>query len=147
MGSKVADEVIQNIGQLVGLFGRLKSVLQETGKPIRVNAKYWKAQRRDAQNKLLHMWLHEIAQQWCETHGECFSMEAWKIDIKERFLWYETIDTPSGEKQVIVSTADLGVEEFSEFLQKIEWYATSELELNITKTGDDYDISYGRKAA
>ncbi|MHB1516664.1 MAG: recombination protein NinB [Acidiferrobacteraceae bacterium] len=90
-------------------------------KPLRVSVCVYRKNRSLAQNRLLHLWLNEIAKAHELSHGQRFSTDTWRHYYAERYLGLLPIELPDG--RVIErrqSTADLEIGPFSEFLGAIE---------------------------
>jgi hypothetical protein len=91
--------------------------------PLAVTITQHKEKRTLDQNKRYWAILNEIAEQaW--VSGRQFSADAWHELFKQMFVG--SIDMPNGAK-VGISTASLNVEEFGNYMTKIEMYAASEL--------------------
>jgi len=90
--------------------------------------------RSDAQNKLLHEWFRIISKEFEASGGEFYSPKEWKAELKEKFLGYESVNTPSGVKEQLRHTSELNVHEMSEFLEAIEHYCGMYLNINLEHT-------------
>ena len=97
------------------------------GKPLAVTISDYKAKRTSAQNARLHPILEEIAEQaW--LRGRRFDMEMWKEHYRRKFIGTEEVEYPDGRREERgISTTTLDVAEFSDFMDKIQADATSEL--------------------
>jgi hypothetical protein len=97
------------------------------GKPLAVTVSEYKTKRTLAQNARLHPILEEIAEQaW--LRGRRFDMEAWKEHYRRKFIGTEEVEYPDGTREERgISTTTLDVAAFSEFMDKIQADATSEL--------------------
>ncbi len=92
-------------------------------KPMEVVIRLHKSKRTLEQNAYLHKLLHDIA----EFSGD--NIESVKIEMKARFLEPVTqVPMPDGRVYVVYpSTADMNVRELSEFCERIEAFAITEL--------------------
>lgn len=100
----------------------------ERGKPLRVIVTEDEKRRNNEQNKRLWKAVYEqiAAQAW--VNGQQFSKDAWHEHIAGMFMPKVEIVTPFGE--IITrrkSTSELTVSEFSEYMQRAEAYAATEL--------------------
>ncbi|MCM2312204.1 MAG: recombination protein NinB [Steroidobacteraceae bacterium] len=100
----------------------------ERGKPLRVIVTEDEKKRNNEQNKRLWKAIYEQIAQQAWIDGRQFSKDAWHEHIAGLYMPKVEIVTPFGE---IVSrrksTSELTVSEFSEYMQKAEAYAASEL--------------------
>ncbi len=81
-----------------------------------------KSSRSLLQNNLLHAWCKDASIFWSESTGKYFSPESFKFLFKDLFLGYESIETIDGVKNQIKQTSKLNTKEFTNFLEKIEYY-------------------------
>lgn len=89
-----------------------------------------KSSRSLAQNRLLWMWLTHISQQHFDKGGEFYSPETWKIYFQQVFLEREVYKLPKGHIEArLKGTSKLNTKEFTEFLNDIDHYCGSELEI------------------
>lgn len=112
---------------------------------LKVTVEIYKPNRSLAQNNLMWLWLSEICQQYLLSHGRYFTSEAWKHDFQEAFLGYEQIETPRGNLTRVKGTSKLPVDEFSDFLNKIEAFVGSEYGIGLPHPDDLYNEAMGRK--
>lgn len=117
-----------HVRQLVGFVGANWQACADNGKPLSVEVTEHKAQRSTPQNNLYWARLAEIADNaWAD--GQQFSRDAWHHHLGGLFLPKEP--APGG-KLVPISTTRLDVAEFTEYLNKVEAYAATELQLELT---------------
>ena len=88
-------------------------------KPISVSVKAWSPKRSSEQNKRYWAIVGEVAEQ-CYLKGRTYSSEAWHEYFKRLFIGIE--DLPNGGS-VGISSASLSVDDFTEFMSKVEVYA------------------------
>lgn len=104
----------------------------------------FKADRTLAQNSLFHMWLAQISREFYLKTGKQFCIQEWKTEFKERFLGYVPIRTPSGKiVEQLRHTSKLNVKEFREFLENIDHYCGSTLEIYLDRPEDLYYQAVG----
>lgn len=97
------------------------------GKPLRVIVTEEDKKRTAEQNRFFHGPVLDAitAQAWWE--GRQFPKEFWKEYFRRRYLLKDEFTTPDGELvQVYWSTADLNVEQMTEFMEKVQAEAASE---------------------
>ena len=83
-----------------------------------------KQQRTPEQNRAYWPLLHEIADR-LRPQGQAYSAETWAEYFKERFLGAEEVKLPNGKvKRITRSTADLDVDEFSDYLTQVQVWAS-----------------------
>jgi hypothetical protein len=97
------------------------------GKPLAVTVADHKEKRTTAQNARLHPILDEISEQaW--IRGRRFEREQWKEYYRRKFIGTEEVEYPDGRREERgISTTSLDVAAFSDFMDKIQADATSEL--------------------
>lgn len=86
-----------------------------------------KSKRSLAQNRLLHMWIACIRDGYHEGGGELHSADVWKEHLCKMFLVTQSHDIGGAVVETRKSTANLGIKEMTDFLEKIDMYAASEL--------------------
>jgi len=109
-------------------------------KPHRVDIKPYRESRSLAQNALLHLWMNEISRKYAETYGEFHSAQTWKAYFKDRFLVGDVEMIGSFPVVVGISTADLDVGEFAEFLNNIDMRCADEFEILLSRP-EDYRVA------
>lgn len=99
------------------------SDMAAAGRPLAVTVSEAKAKRSGEQNRRYWSLLNEIAEHaW--VGGRQFPADVWHAEFAGRFIGWS--ETPSGAR-VPISTTTLSVAEFSEYMDRIEAYATTEL--------------------
>lgn len=97
--------------------------MASVGRPLAVTVGEAKAKRSGDQNRRYWALLREIAEHaW--IGGRRFSSDAWHAEFAGRFIGWD--ETPSGTR-VPISTTTLSVAAFTEYMDRIEAYATTEL--------------------
>lgn len=115
--------------QCVGFMKENAGAAVERGKPLRVVVTAEDRTRTPEQNA--RYWgravLGTIAEQvWIE--GQQFDSETWHENLAEKFcprIEYRRTDGTIGSRRK--STSEMGVKEFSEYVQQVEMYAATEL--------------------
>jgi len=89
--------------------------------------------RRNPQNALLWALYHRMAER--EWNGQRFSAEAFHEYYKRRFLGADDVPLPNGRTITVAhSTAHLGVDEFSDYFDRVQADAN---ERGVYLEGDD----------
>jgi hypothetical protein len=102
--------------------------MARAGRPLSVTVQEHKAKRSADQNRLYWNRLNDIAAQaW--VGGKQFSAEAWHEHFKRTLIGSEEV--PSGGS-IGISTTTLSVAEFSDYINKVEAYAATELGITLT---------------
>lgn len=105
-----------------------------------------KQTRSSAQNRLMHLWFNHISEHYQQATGEAFTPMAFKELFKRQFLGFDLIDLPDG--QVIAktkSTVSCNTKELTDFLQKIEAWALTEINCHLPHPDDLYWQAMGIK--
>ena len=113
-------------------------------KPFEVIIRPYKKNRSVAQNSLMWKWLTEIRNKLSEEHGLMCDPEGLKEEFQDRFLGLVTYRCSDGSlAQRLKGTSELNTAEFTEFLNRIEVYANSELGINLPHPEDLYYEALG----
>jgi len=106
------------------------SDMAAAGRPLAVIVSEAKARRSGAQNRRYWALLNEIAEHaW--VGGKRYEADVWHAEFAGRFIGWS--ETPSGTR-VPISTTTLSVAQFSEYMDQVEAYATTELGVEIGVT-------------
>jgi len=90
----------------------------------------------EEQRKGFHWWLRKLAQLWYEAGHPKYGPETWKILFRKLFLGYEDITMPNGKiEKRLRRTRDLKKREYSEFMEQIDYYCATELEIVLPRLG------------
>lgn len=117
-------------------------------RPLLIKLAWYKPNRTLAQNALLHLWLGVIVKHWNMTTGELFSQEAFKEFLKKQFLGTEIIELPCGQvMERTIRTRDLNTKKFTEFLEAVEIWAATEIELMLPRPDEYYFSAMGLNEA
>lgn len=90
-----------------------------------------KKQRSVSQNALMWLWFDVIAKEWSDATDVMYTKEQVKDMFTRKFL---PMDTPMGV--IGKSTSSLSVDEMTEFLNKVQAYATSEWGISLLSAED-----------
>lgn len=101
-----------------------------------VEIKKAKSKRSLRQNALLHKWLSVIAEERYEAGYQMIPMLDWKEYFRDCFLTPEIIEIQGKIVTKKKSTTKLSIKEMTSFLEKIEFYAGSELKINLPHPED-----------
>lgn len=134
MGTKaIGREVIAYIQSLFDAgTEQPKAVLEVIIRP-------YKAKRSLAQNACFHAWMGELSRLYSEHYGEEKAPWVWKEFFKRQFIG-EAVEEVMG--QVITctrSTTTLSVNEFAEFLTRIDVWVLQELGLMLSRNRDYFE--------
>ena len=101
------------------------------GKPLVVSIQEWKQKRTADQNRCLHAVLQAISEQ-AVIEGRQFSLEAWKEEVRVRFIGSEELDLPNGTRiERGISTTALSVGEFANLIEAVSAWAQTELNVDL----------------
>lgn len=116
---------------------RLNLMSMSLDKPVEITIKEYVKNRSHAQNRLMHDWFNKMSEHYFLTTGESYAPLAWKELLKEKFLGFDMIELPDGTiKAITKHTSDCNTKELTEFLEKIDHYAVTELGLMLPKPDD-----------
>ena len=97
------------------------------GQPLVVTVEAYSVKRSVEQNRKLHAILNEIAEN-VYIDGRRYDIEAWKEQVRRRFIGTEELDLPNGSRiERGVSTTTLNASQFSELIEQVSAWATTEL--------------------
>ena len=101
--------------------------------------------RSKAQNRLMHSYFLQVSKARHLAGHNKYSPKVWKEFFKLEFLGEELIDLPGG-RQILRTrrTRDLKVKEMCDFIDNVDNYAGSELNVFLHHTAD-YEIAMGVK--
>lgn len=107
--------------------------MSEAGKPLAATLAPYSKPRSSEQNALMWVWLAVIAEHaW--TAGRRFDADTWHEHMKREHLPERTAKgkekwriLPTGERVLALSTTDLSTAEMSDYMNRLEAYAVTEL--------------------
>ena len=127
------------------LLDRLRLVNPKvSAQPIyKVTIEPYKAKRSLSQNKLYWLYMSEISNKYYETRGKLYSPDMWAEYFKQNFI-ESTISEIRGEAvKLSKTTTQMTTKEFTEYLEKIDIYAGSELGIILPHPDDIYYSAMG----
>lgn len=99
----------------------------ERGKPLRIIVTEEERRRTLEQNRFFHGPVLDAITEQAWWDGRRYPKEFWKEYFRRRYLLKDEHTTPDGEViQIYWSTADLNVQQMTEFLEKVQAEAASE---------------------
>jgi hypothetical protein len=117
---------IHDRAMLLRTCSALSSLLVSEEHPVLIEVSDYAEQRTVAQNRLLHAILRDVAEQ-VEVDGKRFSADAWKEELRRRFIGTEEIELPSGERiERGISTTTLTVGQMTEVIDRFSAWLASE---------------------
>jgi hypothetical protein len=115
-------------------------------KPMQVTISEYRMTRSIAQNRLMHQWFNLIAEHWHSSTGESFTPMAFKELLKRKFLGFDLVDLPDSQKLAQTKrTRDCNTKELTEFLEKVEAWAATEINCQLPHPDDYYYLAMGYK--
>ena len=112
--------------QLHSMLKQNAAAMAQQGRPLVVTVSEHKAKRNTAQNARYWVLLTHIAETaW--VGGKRYSSLVWHDHLKGKFLGYE--EAPDGSR-VPMSSQNLSVSEFADYMTRVEAYALDELGLD-----------------
>jgi len=133
----------------------------QAGRKVVIEARLAEDVLTDKQRKYLHGFILKTIAAQAAPNGQKFPMEVWKEHIRAQFLGFKTVTTknPLTGKKVRrrqrVSTEDLGVKGYSEYIDRVAAWAVTDLGVEFVDewvdpdTGEIYRLSemrqHGRK--
>lgn len=107
---------------------------QDSGKPLELNLNPENVKRSSAANRYYWDILRQISEQAWHVQGAKYSTEAWHEFAKREFLG--VIDLPNGG-QMGESTSGLNTKEFAEYVQELEVWAATELNVRFIERNSE----------
>lgn len=99
------------------------------GQPLVVSVEAYAVKRSVEQNRKLHAILNEIAEN-VYVDGRRYDVEAWKEQVRRRFIGTEELDLPNGTRiERGVSTTTLNASQFSALIEQVTAWSITELEI------------------
>lgn len=146
MSSFVFHRVLRSDADAQALHVVLKSnraPMAEAGTPLQVTVTIYRATRKQEQNSLYWVILGQIAEQaW--VAGRRFDAETWHVHCKRNFLPEKNERgadkwrlLPNGDRELVMSSTDLNVSEFSTYLNEVQAYAATELGVQLSANPRD----------
>lgn len=137
MSTMLVNEVFSSKQQFMGKLLRYARELIFNGQCYQIIIKPWTPKRSLSQNRLYWKWMKEIADWYNEANGTVVSDEDIHEYFKNLFLDAEFKEVFGQQIVKYKSTTKLGVKQFSDYLESIEFWAVErEIELS-------HDTDYG----
>lgn len=101
--------------------------------------------KTDKQRKFLHGYILMAIANQAAPNGVKFPMQVWKEHFRNEFLGFKTVTTTNpltrkkSRKRVRVSTEDLGVKGYSEYIDRVAAFAATELAVEFMEQWVDPD--------
>lgn len=103
------------------------------GRPVVIEARLAEDSKTDKQRKFLHGYILTTIAQKAAPNGVKFPMAVWKEHFRSEFLGFKTVTSinpltrKKSRKRVRVSTEDLGVKGYSEYIDRVAAFAATDL--------------------
>lgn len=103
------------------------------GRPVDLEARLHEDVKTDKQRKYLHGYVLMTIARQAIVNGQKFDLKTWKEHFRSEFLGFKTVTTKNpmtGKKvrrRVRVSTEDLGVKGYGEYIERVTAFAAVEL--------------------
>ena len=115
------------------------------GRPVDLEARLHEDAKTDKQRRYLHGYVLMTIARQAAPGGQRFDMRTWKEHFRAEFLGFKTVTTKNpmtGKKvrrRVRVSTEDLGVKGYSEYIERVTAFAATELAVEFVEEWTDPD--------
>ncbi len=128
-----------------------------SGRPVDLEARLHEDAKTDKQRKYLHGYVLMTIARQAKVNGQQFDMRTWKEHFRSEFLGFKTVTTKNpmtGKKvrrRVRVSTEDLGVKGYGEYIERVTAFAAVELGVEFAEefvdpnTGEIFHLSAMRR--
>jgi len=111
---------------------------------IEVVVRPYRKRRSLAQNRLLWWWLNQIAEHINASQGTAFSDEEIHEWMKRKFLGADVVELHGDKVEVRKSTRKLNTQQFTEYLEQIDWFCVEHLDMMLPRPEDLYEEAMGR---
>lgn len=115
------------------------------GRPVDLEARLHEDAKTDKQRRYLHGYVLMTIARQAAPGGQRFDMRTWKEHFRAEFLGFKTVTTKNpmtGKKvrrRVRVSTEDLGVKGYSEYIERVTAFAVMNLGVEFVEEWTDPD--------
>lgn len=115
------------------------------GRPVDLEARLHEDAKTDKQRRYLHGYVLMTIARQAAPGGQRFDMRTWKEHFRSEFLGFKTVTTKNpmtGKKvrrRVRVSTEDLGVKGYGEYIERVTAFAVMNLGVEFTEEWVDPD--------
>jgi hypothetical protein len=109
-----------------------KTQLHE-GRQVVIGARLAEDVKTDKQRRYLHGYVLKTIAAQAQPNGQKFDMAVWKEHFRSEFLGFKVVTTVNPmtrkklRRRVRVSTEDLGVKGYAEYIERVTAYAVTEL--------------------
>ncbi len=113
------------------------------GRPVDLEARLHEDAKTDKQRRYLHGYVLMTIARQAKVNGQQFDMRTWKEHFRAEFLGFKTVTTKNpmtGKKvrrRVRVSTEDLGVKGYGEYIERVTAFAVMNLGVEFTEEWTD----------
>jgi len=115
-------KIIHRISDLVPAFKEINQLFSD--EPFLLTFQKVSERRRNTQNRRYWAILHDVSEQLL-VNNKVMSVDTWHEWAKRRFIGVREIPLPDGEVIILgMSSTELSVAEFSDYMQMIEAWAT-----------------------
>lgn len=115
------------------------AAIKEAGYPAQLRITRYRGNRSLKQNRLYWKWVRCIVNHLLDSTGELFTNEEVHQELVSRFLERRVVRRlGGGVREVSPSTTELTTVEFSDYLDRIEYYASDRLGLALPHPDDLY---------
>ena len=138
--------ILDNERKLAELTGKLGRIKPGSNQPVyKITVEEYKENRSLAQNRLLWVWMKEVSEQHHASGGKLVSDEIWHEYFKELLLPAQVVELRGQFIKQRKSTRKLNTKEFTQYLENIDHYCGSELEVQLPHPEDIYYSAMGIK--
>lgn len=115
------------------------------GRQVVIEARLAEDCKTDKQRRFLHGYLLLTIAKQAAPNGQKFDLKTWKEYFRGEFLGFKTVTTKNpltgkkSRRRVRVSTEDLGVKGYSEYIDRVAAFAATELGVEFTEQWTDPD--------
>lgn len=115
------------------------------GRPVDLEARLHEDAKTDKQRRYLHGYVLMTIARQAAPGGQRFDMRTWKEHFRAEFLGFKTVTTKNpmtGKKvrrRVRVSTEELGVKGYSEYIERVTAFAVMNLGVEFVEEWTDPD--------
>ena len=135
---------VQGHTAVKAVWNRAKAQLS-AGRPVDLEARLHEDTKTDKQRKYLHGYVLLTIARQASVNGQKFDLKTWKEWYRSTFLGWKTVtfkDPFTGKKvrrRQRVSTEDLGVKGYAEYIERVTAHAVTELSVEFFEEWVDPD--------
>jgi len=137
--------ILDCMSKVIRLIDKLRLVNPKNiAQPIyKVTIEPYKAKRSVSQNRLLWLWMNEISNKYYETRGKLYSPDMWAEYFKQNFIESAITEIRGEAIKMAKTTTQMTTKEFTDYLEKIDIYVVSELDIILPHPDDLYYSAMG----